>query len=438
MADSLSEIVNTTLSAADLEGGYDLVTTDGNTRYAIKDVAVDAGPYTSVPATINNFPIGDFSSSASGSEIMDANSTLRLSPDSLSYYNLDYSNYSLALNNFDQEATYFVNGNENGSNSNDFSANLNNANNWTSDANYHPYFKIDDSYYQIYHDQNSVGKVYYWSTAAATIQEICGTSYARGIYAPDRKKMYYFEGGYLKSHDPVNGEQVVSNIAFTFSTYSRISYCNGYVFAMPNNSSYTQSFEIINVDTGARYQYNSLDNSDPGSKWQIWASYDAATDRFSVYRRPDTLNSASWPWRRTILNETKSQMDLKTANTSFYYTGANDTTQQSISGTAIDFNSNGYNNSYGGGVLYGSPFDGDKMYFCTRSGGAETYKICEFSWSANDVVSQFDTGRSYATTAQLYTPINLYVPDAAEIAATNYVPALEYKIRMTGVKSVTS
>lgn len=437
MADSLSEIVNTTLSAADLEGGYDLVTTDGNTRYAIKDVAVDAGPYTSVPATINNFPIGDFSSSATGSEIMDANSTLRLSPDSLSFYNLDYSNYSLATNIFDQDATYFVNGNANGSNSNNFSANLNNANNWTSDANYYPYFKIDDSYYQINQDQNSAGKVYYWSTAAATRQEICGTSYARGIYAPDRKKMYYFEGGYLKSHDPVNGEQVVSNIAFTFSTYSRMSYCNGYVFALPNNN-YTQDFEIINVDTGARYAYGSLDNSDPGPYWQIWASYDAATDKFSVYRRPHTINSTSWPWRRTILNETKSQMDLKTANTSFFYTGANDTTQQSISGTAIDFNSNGYNNSYGGGVLYGSPFDGDKMYFCTRSGNSTTYKICEFSWSANDVVSQFDTGRSYATTSQLYTPINLYVPDAAEIAATNYVPALEYKIRMTGVKSVTS
>lgn len=438
MADSLSEIVNTTLSAADLEGGYDLITTDGNTRYAIKDVAVDAGPYTSVPATINNFQIGDFSSSASGSEIIDANSTLRLSPDSLSYYNLDYSNYSLSNQNFDQDATYFVNGNANGSDSNDFSANLNNAVNWTTDGNYYPYFKIDDSYYQIFQDNNSVGKVYYWSTAAATRQEVCGTSYSRGIYAPDRKKMYYFEGGYLKSHDPVNGEQVVSNIAFTFSTYPRMSYCNGYVFALPSNN-YTQDFEIINVDTGARYNYGSLDNSDPGVNWQIWASYDAATDKFSVYRRPHTINSSSWPWRRTILNETKSQMDLKTANTSFFYTGANDTTQQSISGTAINFVSNGlYNNSYGGGVLYGSPFDGDKMYFCTRSGNATTYKICEFSWSANDVVSQFDTGRSYGLTVQLYTPINLYVPDAAEIAATNYVPALEYKIRMTGVKSVTS
>ena len=438
MADSLSEIVNTTLSAADLEGGYDLVTTDGNTRYAIKDVAVDAGPYTSVPATINNFPIGDFSTNASGSEIIDANSTLRLSPDSLFYYNLDYSNYSLSSQNFDQDAAYFVNGNENGSESNDFSANLNNANNWTSTGNYHPYFKIDDSYYQIYQDSNSVGKVYYWSTAAATRQEVCGTSYSRGIYAPDRKKMYYFEGGYLKSHDPVNGEQTVSNISLTFSTYPRMSYCNGYVFALPSNT-YTGDFEIINVDTGARYNYGSLNNSDPGTNWQIWASYDAATDKFSVYRRPDSLNSSSWPWRRTILNETKSQMDLKTANTSFYYSGANDTTQQSIAGQTIGLASGGlYSNSYGGGVLYGSPFDGDKMYFCTYSGGGTTYKICEFSWSENAVVSQFDTGRSYGDTLQMFTPINLYVPDAAEKAATNYVPALEYKIRMTGVKSVTS
>lgn len=436
MADSLSEIVNVTLTPSDLEGGYDLLTTNGSTRYAIKDVAVEAGPYTSVPATINNFQIGDFGSNLVGSEIMDVNSTLRLSPDSLSYYNLDYSNYSLSNANFDQDISYFASGNERGNDSNDFSASLNNGDNWTATGNYYPYFKIDNSYYQIKQDSNSSGKVYYWSTASATRQEVCGTSYSRGIYAADRKKMYYFEGGYLKSHDPVNGEQTVSNIAFSFSTYPRISYCNGYVFALPSNS-YTQDFEIINVDTGARYNYSSLQNSDPGARWQIWASYDAATDKFSVYRRPDALNSSSWPWRRAILSETKSQMDLKTGNTSFFYTGANDTTQQSITGTAIGLatNSSLYSNSYGGGVIYGSPLDGDKMYFCTYSGGAATYKICEFSWSANEVVSQFDTGRSYGDTLQMFTPINIYVPDSAEIAATNYDPALEYKIRITGVKS---
>lgn len=83
MADTLAEIVNTTVTAENLDDGeHTLFTTDGSTTQVIKDITLKKGP--NVPDTfsasldVNGFNVATFTDSASGTEIVAPNSTVKI------------------------------------------------------------------------------------------------------------------------------------------------------------------------------------------------------------------------------------------------------------------------------------------------------------------------------------------------------------------------
>ena len=92
MADSVVEIVNTTLTSTELPDSateHTLITTDANTSYVIKDVQFNAYGNSLFPK-INGTSIGEWSSSLTGTEVIDVNSTLKVTTNTL-YEEDDFS-----------------------------------------------------------------------------------------------------------------------------------------------------------------------------------------------------------------------------------------------------------------------------------------------------------------------------------------------------------
>lgn len=87
MADSIVEIVNTTLTSTELPDSateLTLITTDANTSYVIKDVQLNTYGKTLLPK-INGTSIGEWISSLSGSEVIDVSSTLKVTSTNMQY-----------------------------------------------------------------------------------------------------------------------------------------------------------------------------------------------------------------------------------------------------------------------------------------------------------------------------------------------------------------
>jgi len=85
MADSVVEILNTTLTSTELPSNsteYTLLTTDANTSYVIKDVQFNSYGNSLFP-TINGSSIGEWRTNLSGSEVIDVSSNLKVTSNSL-------------------------------------------------------------------------------------------------------------------------------------------------------------------------------------------------------------------------------------------------------------------------------------------------------------------------------------------------------------------
>jgi len=429
MADSLAEIVAVSLNDTNFSGGYTLLTTNSTTSYAIKDVTVSGGYYLSIPAAINGFPIGDFKESLSGSEIMDVSSSLTLTADPYAYSNISYEDYNPDSDVYISALSPSIN-DKAGTTITNTTTSVSLASHvaWTGTSDYSPVHKVNNSYYQIDSNGNATQKLFYWATAGSARTTISSASYNPIVYAKDKQKYYYADGTAIKSHDPVNGVLTIRTGVPTTSwlSYPRMAYCNGYVFWQQKNTD-LQAVYALNVTNGAYFAITGMNSIiTMSTQHNLAVSYDAGTDKFSIYRRPSTYNSSSYPWIRTIVDFTKTSMDAKATNSNTTL-GVNDHTEQTQTGNIISSKLIGYINSYGVGMLHGSASEGDKFYYTNYRNS-----IYEFNWSTQTAtkVSSPNLGSAGGL------PVSIYTPNSAENTATAYDPPHDVKIRITGVKSV--
>jgi hypothetical protein len=433
MADELVEIFNGDVTNANLAAGYNLVVTNSSTTYAIKDVQVSGGYYDSIIATINNTEIGDFSANLSGSEIMGVSSTLQLTADAYNYTNFFLSYYNYVDDKY-TDGSYALVNYINGGSSNQTTSNvtLPSSINWTSNSNWCPVIKINSSYYQFVHDGNSSTSVYYWSSATASRTILNNTAYRPFAYGKDRGEVYYTnQNSQLYKHTPSGGSSLITTISESLSSYARAYYLKGWFFYIPS-SAYTTDIYAIKVTNGRKVTFNNLDTCQHGNQFQLAVSYDEATDKFYMYRRNESWNNVSYFIQQAIPNVTKTQMDALASNQT--YTSVNKQVNTQTANTLLG--SDYVYNQFGAAKFYGSSKNGNVLYHLKPSTGSANF-ITVKSWDYDNgiVNTEFITDISYGDSYTVLAYLDHYVPDSTEIAATNYNPQLNVRLRLTGVKT---
>lgn len=435
MADSVVEIVNTTVTEADFSGGYDVITTDAGTSYVIKDVQVQNGYLSSVPATINNMPVGNFSESLTGSEVIDVNSTLNITAVGypLAYNNLSvitrHTSGQLYINQASVGDTLGVNTKVIDSNNVFTAGSITRAN---------MIMQSGDSYYVLYRDGNSTTYARYHATSSSSLTNLATSSYNPIALAPDLGAIIYFIGSNLYKHTPSGGQELIrSSSPYTsFSSYSRGYYQNGYFFWQESTSAGAY-VRAINVATGTAFNINMGGTSPQYSNgWQFCVSYDQPSDLFTIYWKDDA-DASNYYLRKFVMNFTKTQMDAYTGNGA-HALSAYLLESKSTSTLPTDYYANA--GQYGAGRLEGHPTDGNLILYTSYSGSSSNAvqgKTYNMSNAKDSIlielgVSRLDTSGDYSYFYKLYTP------SAAEVAVTNYDPPLDYRLRITGVKTTTA
>ena len=418
------EIANVTLNEASFtNNSYDLITTDADTSYVIKDIHVTNGYLDSIKGKINGTSIGDLTSSVSGEEILGNSSTLSI--DVKGYPLTDFENVEFFYTNNGvggDYKKYTVNGKTGLLIDEADSAALVNQRGKSSGRTTRV-FKIGSSYYQEYKDNNSSQLLYYWSSGSANRSTIASASYNQFQVSSLDGYVYYFSGNSFYKHSPSGGSELIrSSISdASWSSYSRSAYSNGWFFWQPNNSYRTQLMGI-SVATGAVVKI-TLRDAYISTTYHLAVSYDAATDTFHVYRRVSGATTV----QRDKLTVTKTAMDGYSTTNSF-------TNVSSGGGTDIGVSSmTSYApNTWAYGQLIGHPTVGDAVYYFKDYAGSNENLIIKqyvIGEGASDVL---DTGVTYNQVTAYAVDFNIYEPDAAKIAETDYDPPLDLKIRVTG------
>lgn len=432
MADSLVEIFNGDVTNANLAAGYNLVVTDANTTYAIKDVQTSGGYYDSIKATINNTEVADFSQNLSGSEILGVSSTLKLTADAYDYNNFFFSHYNYFADIHTNNTAGFIN-EINGSYVAQTTSNvtLPSAVNWTNSTRYDPVIKVNNSYYQFQHDGNSTTRVYYWSTGTAARTTLNDTAYRVFAYGKDRGEVYYSDSSNnLYKHTPSGGSVFIKTLSESFSSYARGYYSKGWFFYIPS-STYTTFVYAINVTNGRKVIFDNLPTVQFGSAFQLAVSYDEATDKFYLYRRSDSWDSVSFYIYQSIPNITKTQMDALASDQT--YTSStkqvNTQTAKGLLGTEYIFN------LFGASRFIGSSKNGSILYHLTFSTNTAFIKVKSWDYDNSTVKEAYVTDISYDKNYSVLTYFEDYIPDSTEISATTYNPSPNVRLRLTGVKT---
>lgn len=436
MADSIVEIFNGEITPADLEGGHDVVTTDSSTSYVIKETRSLGGYYTSLPATINQFPVADLINDLSGSEVLPTSSALNITAPSLTYTNYAMHTYDSTPDNFIIEERGTINSIPAATYPTDSTsaALASYTTNWTSGSDFRPVYKVGDSYYQIVEDNNSQKYIYYWATGSSARTTLKTTNYNPSVVSVEDGYAYYFSGDVLFKHSPSTGSSSVANASVGFSTYPRMAYSKGYVFYIPSTS-YGSLIYAINVSNGRRFTFQNYAPANAGANWDLAVSYDEQSDKFYIYRRDTNIATNNYIYQQ-ILSQTKTELDAATSDLVINLDSA---LRSSISTSVMSSTLTNYSNGFGSGKFYGSPVEGKKLYYQTPSTSSSVpYKTYEWDFDANQVqlVASFDTG--YAQTGNIFMSPLVYIPDAAKIAATTYSPSQNVKLRITGVKTTTA
>ena len=432
MADSVVEIFNNTITNAQLSSGYDVVTTDANTTYVIKDVQVSGGYYDSIPATINNASIGDFSSNLSGSEIMGVSSTLNATAAEYNYENIFMSVFNMQTNKYESEAEKSINNTAAASESLSISATISVSSFNTGD--YRPTVKIENSYYHFDSDGNSTTRLQYFPTSTSSATTLQSTAYRPMVYSIENQEVYYVKSDQgLYKHSPTNGESLIRSSLGSFSSYPRAAYSNGWFFYMLSSSQSTKVF-CINIANGRKVTFSSLPSSQMSTNFHFAVSYDKTSDKFYIYRRDSSWDVTNFYIRRTIPSVTKTEMDALTSDQT--YTDSNNATVTTDAADTL-FGSK-YSNTVGGGYFYGSKENGDELYFITPSNGTSLIEAQVWNYADMTVKSAYKSPFYADQTSSALAAFEAYIPNASEISSTNYDPPVDVRLRITGVETTTA
>ena len=456
MADSVVEILNTTLSSTELPDSttsYDLITTDANTSYVIKDIQVSGG-VTDLQTTINNFPVGNWAQNLSGSEVVDVSSTV-----SVTSSNFPFAFDAFNVATFDGVSGEGYSGDIYRANSTAYSTDwatedTSAYSDWSgysapSGSDYITWlYKDGEKLYQLYTNTNSTTFVRYWSTTGSSYESLNTTAYHKPIPDIKNKRFFYF------TNTPSPGSLYVRDLTThtstflktpnmgTISSYSRIAICKNWLFFIPssNFSSNPASYALCAYSIDGNYQvlFNGSGGAFDGGSWtgtystntRFWVSYDEATDKFHFHF---TDSSSSYQYiYKSISNVTKTVMDGYGSDT----TGAN---AQYVGAS----NFSAYSKlTYNGGIAnycVGDETVGNKFYYITSSAtGGQSRYLYSATWGVSTSGSDeliADSDASSYTGAYL----NYYEPTAAQVAASpNGGDQGQLKIRITGVKTTTA
>lgn len=295
MADTIKEIFSGTLTVADIAstGAVTLASTDANTQYVIKDVSVTGlfNPNDKPTLTINNFKVADVGISATGSEIMDINSTFK--------YCAYTSAPTLTANTFKlvsgqsggftlQSGTNYL---LNGVNSKTISSApvavssgfASNVSEFSQSSN--------GSIFYVQWDGNSVTNLFKRNGSInGTEETVVSLSYGWIVF--DGVDSYYqgrMDNTVLYKYNINTGSTSSINIGTYLATtsYPSAYYMNnGKILVNPSGNSDTASFYVVDPSAGTYTRVTGLDAVGvAGTQYRISGYYNSTTNRYTFYKR---------------------------------------------------------------------------------------------------------------------------------------------------------
>lgn len=440
MADSVVEIVNTTLTSTELPDSttsHNLITTDANTSYVIKDVQVNT-LLSDLQAKINGFPVGNWAQNLSGSEVVDVSSTVSVTssdfPVSVSalWYGF-YGSQSVVTNDLGAlQGSVLV------------SKTADDALSAAGFSNYYAgggvnalqslVFSSDKSkLYQFYTDGNSAQNLRNWATPGSGYTDLLTASYNPVWYLPHQNAIYYRYSNNLRKIDIETG--VISTIGSSllsynspvFGSYVRWTMHGDWLFYRPSDNyrgsggSYNAQIFAVNVTTGVVINFQAFKGyyGAAASGHKIAVSYDKATDKFVLYG-VDT-SPTYYHLVKDIFPITRTQMEAYTSNQT-NNTPSNGSTTRYTDYTDIRFN-------YFSDQMIGHPSDGNKLFYADIDNG--DLKLVDTSAQNENTVLKAVGLNSRGFLA-------VYPPSTSKTNELFGSDPSEIKIRITGVKTTTA
>ncbi len=227
MGDTLEEIYKATLteSSFNASGEATVITTDANTRYAIKDVQVQqlGGVNVSANLLVNDVNVANVTNSVTGSEIIGTSSTVKLKTDTfpLTYEDVYFGFIPTGANSLDKKKKAFVNGVE------DTALGFITAHGETFygnpvDATYVAHYQVHNNVaIRIRFDGNSTTHMHVYNSSGTTV-ETETTSYTPKAFDQKRYVYYLLSGSNIKKYDTQT--DTTSNVSFSLGSVNPSSY----------------------------------------------------------------------------------------------------------------------------------------------------------------------------------------------------------------------
>lgn len=252
MAEKLKEFFSGTLDITDVYPTAKVVhTTDATSQAVIRDVAVSdsVGNFNLI---VNDFAVASLSSSLSGSEIVDVNSSVEVEANLNIWKNVNIggasANSVYLLDSFRlfNEENYLRN-----TNYEDKSTDID-----SDDSNYNTgafFVKIGDDFYRMYTDFNSTQNLKKFGANQAVAETIMSANYCPVVY--DYEHSFYWKdgasGSKIKKYNALTGEttsHTFSQSISSNSTYSRMTFFDEKLWIICSSGT-SRELVVIDVNT---------------------------------------------------------------------------------------------------------------------------------------------------------------------------------------------
>jgi hypothetical protein len=273
MADITTQKINQTINWTDFVANSNtLFTTDANTRYVIKDVELANNSFPgSFGLVINDTQVAAVGGSITGTEIIDVNSTVRLTYDTsiANYISVNYISNSgqLYSNNVTAGAVFYT---PTGFVSNAATSSTSTSmTQLTNSGNIQGAWLLNGNFYYMYNDGNSQQALYRRAGGITGTESII---YGISSYSPccfDGVSKFYWinSSGQLYDYDTVTGSSNYRGGFPAGSTYPFLNFVGGYVFYSPSYTGYNQIYwyRVSNGGTGSFGTDSSVYSSNNGT-----------------------------------------------------------------------------------------------------------------------------------------------------------------------------
>jgi hypothetical protein len=298
MADTVNEIYNSSISLSDVAstGKTTIITTDANTRYVIKDIQVEGALAGSTAAAliVNNMPVADVSTSVSGSEIVDINSTVVYQA-----FAAAPSIQAVSFEGFTSPTAYrsSVHGTLNGTLSTNYSAatstdTLLNAAIYASSGNFLK--ATNGAVFYVFWDGNSQAYLFKRTSPNGGDTQIVGMSYG-WIVSNEVDSFHYCNNGQNSVTTYNINTGVTTTVAgypevLSTSSYPSATYMNnGKILVNTTGNSDVSRLLIVNPYVNDRLIVNLNGVSTNGSSYKISGFLDPVTGLYTLCRRMNSV-----------------------------------------------------------------------------------------------------------------------------------------------------